>query len=366
MPLNPEKMLTLVQALDLVGLIPCAFVVLFLLGMVRRDAQVIIPACYFSSLACGFILPLVTVFAPFSESRWLSGGLLFGESALAALAFLLIMQFLLGRVPPLKYWLVLAIPFIGGGMLIYASFMQDNDLCLRQQDECFDIPTIRALYNILSSALVFLLLVYYAARLKGPQGEGAQKKHKYWLMVALIALHLLMLAADLARIAGHLTVAQAHFIETVFRLTFIYLVLTSLFRVFYPALAPQIIQTPGARSYNPAADLPHVANLKALLEGARVYREMRLNRARLAKKAGIGEHHLSRIINHHFGMSFNDLINGYRIEEAKHRLKYETTAITAIAFEVGFNSIASFNRVFKRKVGVSPTEFRSLPPQGGG
>ena len=74
---------------------------------------------------------------------------------------------------------------------------------------------------------------------------------------------------------------------------------------------------------------------------------------------GTNEQTISRLINSHFKKSFTDLVNHYRVEEAKQRLLSEETAITVIAFEVGFNSIASFNRVFKEKVGSSPSEFRS-------
>lgn len=353
-----DSALTLTQALQLVGLAPCLFIIFLLALAIPRNSQVIIPAFYFLALACGFALPLANILLPHA-SRGLTAGLLFGESTLVTLSFLLILQFLMGRVPPLPYWLVLAIPFIGGGMLIHASMVQDSASCLRDSD-CFDVVIIRTLYNVLSASFLFLLLVYYASRFKGLGEEGEQKKHKYWLMVALIALHLFALAINLANLSHHITLLQAQFIETVLRLTFIYVVITSLFRVFYPGLVPQIIQTAPmpSRAYNPEADASHVEALKALLHDRHIYREMRLNRARLAKKVGIGEHHLSRVINHHFGMSFNELINGYRIEDAKRRLKSETTPITTIAFEVGFNSIASFNRVFKQKVGVSPTEYR--------
>ncbi len=354
---NAESVLTLAQALQLVGLAPCLFVVAFLLGMVRKNPQALIPIGYFLSLACGFALPLADIFISGAHDRMIAG-LLFGESVLVAFSFLLILQFLIGRVPPLPYWLVLAIPLVGGGSMIYASLMQGSEACLRDQ-VCMDVQSVRTLYNIFSSAMVFLLLVYYSSRFKGMESEDIVRRHKYWLIVALIAVHLLVLAVDLARLGHHLTVVQAQFTETVFRLTFIYLVITSLFRVFFPALATKIIEVPVGRAYDHAADLTYAETIKTLLTTQRAYREMRLNRARLAKKVGIGEHHLSRVINHHFGMSFNELINGYRIEEAKERLKGEATPITTIAFEVGFNSIASFNRVFKAKVGVSPTEFRS-------
>jgi len=343
MPSN-DAIFNLTQALQLVGLVPCLFIVLFLTSLARHNSQVVLPLAYFLSLACAFSLPLIGIFFPYSSIPWLTGLLLAGESVLVALSFLMILQFMTGRIPPLSYWLVLAIPLMGGSILFYSSLTQEAG-----------IASLRTLYNILSSALIFLLLVYFLSRFPKLAADEIERKHKYALVVSLISLHLLVLAVDLAQLSGVIASLQAQSIETVLRLTFIYLVITSLFRVFYPTLMPH--RVPLAKPYDPNQDLPHVAALRKLLDEG-VHREMRLNRTALAKKAGIGEHHLSRVINHHFKMSFNELINGYRIEDAKRRLKEGTTPVTNIAFEVGFNSIASFNRVFKERVGMSPTEFR--------
>jgi AraC-like DNA-binding protein len=350
----PQTVLTLTQALQLVGLAPCLFLAAMLATLSLRNPQGIVPAFYFAALACSFALPLTEILG---YGQKVAAGLLFGESTLAAFSFLLIIQFLLGRVPPGAYWLVLAIPLIGGGQLIYATTLPASELC--EGDRCLDVASIRTLYNVFASSMVFLLLVYYASRASGVQTADIHRAHKYWLVVVLILSHLLVLAVDLARMSDHLSHDDAFFTETVLRLMFIYLVITSLFRVFYPTLAAQAVPTLAeARRYDPAQDAAHVETVKRLLEVDRAYREMRLNRAALAKKVGIGEHHLSRVINHAFGRNFNELVNSYRIEEAKIRLKNETTQVTVIAFEVGFNSIASFNRVFKEKVGLSPTEFR--------
>jgi AraC-like DNA-binding protein len=338
---------TLTQALQLAGLIPCIFLMVFLGTLSLRNSQAIIPVFYFLALACGFALPLLALYPDAPDI--VQGTLLLGESTLTALTFLLICQFMQSRIPPLPYWSVLAIPLIGGSSLIYANLLQSDA----------ETATITSLYHIFSSSLVFLLLVYYASRTEGLARDDINKKHKYWLIIALIMLHLLVLAVDLARLLRQLSIQDALFAATMFRLTFIYLVMTSLFRVFYPALAGQAKYIGGRMPYEPNADLPHVAKLKALLETDHLYRQMRLNRAALAENMGIGEHHLSRIINHHFRKNFNELINSYRIEEAKSRLKNEPTAITTIAFDVGFNSIASFNRAFRSIAGMSPSEYRT-------
>jgi AraC-like DNA-binding protein len=362
---SDATILTLVQALQLVGLAPCIFVALLLVILARRNRQGLLPAAYFLSLACAFALPLLAVFSADTPHPAVSAALLAGESMLVAFAFLMVLQFLHGRIPSLPYWLVLAIPLVGGSVLVYASLVQGD--CAHDY-VCSDIAAIRTLYNVFGSSLVLLLLTYYLSRFPGFGREDRDRRHKYALIVALIAVHVVLLVVDLAQLAETLTANKAFSIATVLRLTFIYLVMTSLFRVFYPARTlrqvievPVEVPVPMAPAYDPAQDLPHVKTLQTLLDNG-VYREMRLNRAALAKKVGIGEHHLSRVINHHFGKSFNDLINDLRIEDAKRRLKGEATAITTIAFEIGFNSIASFNRVFKTKVGKSPTDYRANTP----
>lgn len=351
-------LLTFTQALQLVGLAPSLFVVLFLLALSTRNRQAIVPIFYFAALICGFMLPLLELYPPELRNPWVEGGLLLGESTLTAFSFLLISQFITGGVPSFKHWLILAIPLVGGSSLVYATLLQRSYACAIDQT-CPDVTTIRTLYHVFSSSFIFLLLMYYTSRAGGLHSEDLVKKHKYWLIIALILLHLMELAVELARVLGQMNARQALLIGTMFKLTFIYLVLTSLFRVFYPGLVTSAMSFSEEEAYDPEADKPFAEKVRILLENDHIYRQMRLNRARLAEMVGISEYHLSRVINRHFNKNFNELINTYRIEEAKARLRNESSQITVIGFEVGFNSIASFNRVFRNKVGVSPTEYRN-------
>jgi AraC-like DNA-binding protein len=350
-------LLTLTQALQLVGITPSLFVIFLLLALSVRNRQAIIPIFYFAALICSFSLPLLEIYPEQLRNRWVDAGLLLGDSTLTAFSFLLICQFMIGRVPSFGYWLVLTIPLLGGSSLIYAGMLQNSYACANDQ-ACPDVRMINTLYHVFSSSAIFLLLLYYISRAGGLHGDDIVKRHKYWLIIALILLHLLVLAVDLAGMSGHFTPEQGLLVLTMLRLTFIYLVLTSLFRVFYPGFVGSSAN-PQEEEYDPSLDLPHVDKVKMLLEGEHVYRQMRLNRAKLAELVGITEYNLSRIINRHFGMNFNELINTYRIEEAKTRLRNESSQITVIGFEVGFNSIASFNRVFRAKVGKSPTDYRN-------
>lgn len=58
------------------------------------------------------------------------------------------------------------------------------------------------------------------------------------------------------------------------------------------------------------------------------------------------------------GITFNTFINNIRLEKAKLMLKKNDMTVTEIAFECGFGSIRSMNRIFLKQLGCSPTEYR--------
>ena len=239
--------------------------------------------------------------------------------------------------------------------MVYALSL-DQELCFKS-DYCVDGESLHVLYQMFASCAVFMLLIMQIARMTDWKQPGnISRAHIYWLMMALIGLNLCLFGFDLAWIAGHLDDDKHRMIITVLRIGFIYLVMTSLFRVFERASTTLV---PTARYRDKPVDGELIDKIKALMETEKAYREMGFSREALASKLEVGEHVISKAINQHFGKNFNEYVNGFRIEEAKARLQSEPTAVTVIAFEVGFSSIASFNRVFKAAVGASPTEYRA-------
>ena len=79
----------------------------------------------------------------------------------------------------------------------------------------------------------------------------------------------------------------------------------------------------------------------------------------LASELNISSHQLTVLLNNYLKTNFYDYINHFRVEEVKKQLKSNSKQYTilAIAFESGFNSKASFNRIFKQKTGKTPSEF---------
>lgn len=103
--------------------------------------------------------------------------------------------------------------------------------------------------------------------------------------------------------------------------------------------------------------------LNRFLEEERVYREEDLSLNFLARKVDIAPRYLSQIINEQLNRNFWDLINGYRIKEAKSLLREHGEnrhTILDIALEVGFNSKEVFNRTFKKHTGQTPTQYRKV------
>ena len=107
-------------------------------------------------------------------------------------------------------------------------------------------------------------------------------------------------------------------------------------------------------------DLKSVSEkLKNLLKVEKIYREEELNLTELATRIGISNHQLSEYLNQELKVSFFQLIHKYRIEEAKSRLvTHPDETILSIAYQVGYQSKSSFNDIFKKETGLTPTEFR--------
>ena len=80
--------------------------------------------------------------------------------------------------------------------------------------------------------------------------------------------------------------------------------------------------------------------------------------AELAETLGYDYHYISRTFHRQFTMSFADLVNTYRVEHACGLLESSEDTILHIAFDSGFQSVRTFNQVFKQRTGLTPMEYR--------
>ncbi len=109
-----------------------------------------------------------------------------------------------------------------------------------------------------------------------------------------------------------------------------------------------------------------IARLLHLLEEDKLFLDPDLTLNKLSLKLRIHYNQLSRIINERFGLSYNDFINRYRVEEAKKRLaapEEKERTILDIAYSTGFYSKSVFNAAFKKFTGMTPSEYRKKFPR---
>ncbi len=91
-----------------------------------------------------------------------------------------------------------------------------------------------------------------------------------------------------------------------------------------------------------------------------LFKNPKLSLNDLAAHLDSSSHQISKVINSGFEMNFNDFINHYRIAAVKEMLanqEHKQMTLLAIALECGFNSKTTFNRVFKKHVGITPKQY---------
>ncbi len=107
-------------------------------------------------------------------------------------------------------------------------------------------------------------------------------------------------------------------------------------------------------------------DLEELMQSKKLYHQNDLRLEELSERLNSNKHFVSQVINQNFKMNFFEYVNLKRIEEAKQLLRTtprEELNIIEVAYSVGFNNKGTFNSVFKKITGVTPSEFRKQSKQ---
>ena len=105
----------------------------------------------------------------------------------------------------------------------------------------------------------------------------------------------------------------------------------------------------------------HISKINTVLTTKELFLDEDLTLSKLAKEISLSDKKLSAIINQEMDTSFYDLINSYRLEEFKKRVvskEFDNLTILGIAYDCGFKTKSTFNRLFKLQTGISPSEFK--------
>ncbi len=352
--------LSLSQILQLVGVVQCVYVIA--LTLVRTDDYrfAALPVLLFAAIGLSFAVQLVMTLTDLGESPFLNGVYLFVETSIPPLMYLMVIELVKRRIPASPHWLILGLPLLAVPAINVA--VQAESVCLGGDGSfCVDPYPLFALFRVVAGVAILLLLLVVVSRDLKTVLTQTMGKEKYWIIIALIGAIIALMADNLLSVFGILNESESVFVATVLELTLVYLLISSLFRVYGGAVTIRTNRDKardGEREPLNDDEIKLVERINELMTLDKVYQEASYSRKDLAQELTIAEHQLSRIINTGFAMSFSDLINTHRVEEAKYLLRTTEEPVSSIAFDVGFNSLASFNRVFRKVTDQTPTAFR--------
>lgn len=132
-------------------------------------------------------------------------------------------------------------------------------------------------------------------------------------------------------------------------------------RDFLVVTTPQAVVEPKEDARIEPVDRHLASQLdQAMAEG--IYREANLTIQALSDRVNAPEHRLRKLINQQLGYrNFSSFLNSFRLRDAQEILaspERSRDQVLIIALDLGYGSIAPFNRAFKLETGMTPTEFR--------
>lgn len=118
---------------------------------------------------------------------------------------------------------------------------------------------------------------------------------------------------------------------------------------------------------NPVTHIEDFQKIEAALRSTKVYTNPNLTLLELSELVHMPTRKVSQAINNHGQVTFNHLINKFRVEEAKELLTdpaFANYTIEAVAKEAGFNSKSVFNTAFRSEAGQTPKSFKLAQTSG--
>ncbi len=104
------------------------------------------------------------------------------------------------------------------------------------------------------------------------------------------------------------------------------------------------------------AESPVITKARAYIQE---HQTEEISLGQVAKAVNMSSYYFCKMFKKVTGINFTDYVARIRIEKSKNLLLNPNLRVSEIAFEVGFQSLTHFNRVFKKILGQSPTEYRA-------
>jgi AraC-like DNA-binding protein len=146
-------------------------------------------------------------------------------------------------------------------------------------------------------------------------------------------------------------------------LTFTFLLCVGAFTVFLKLQQQKInvVTRYANRKIATETAAPLVAELEQFMHTHQMYLDPNLVMPKLAKMLGWPTAKLSQLLNDNLDLSFNDFVNGYRIDHAKTLLLGQRSMkMDELAEKSGFNSLSTFYSAFKKHTQMTPAKYKTF------
>lgn len=208
--------------------------------------------------------------------------------------------------------------------------------------------------------ILSLLLIFEALKdWRGDLVESRRRFRRLFLLAVTIVLIAVSFSNYLQLGTKHNPITDA--VSNLIGLVVVMVVIAALLR-----MRTDVFSTAEASPFPSAApgdvDDPMIGEINALMEEQDIYCLHGLTITKLAERLKEKEHRVRKVINGSMGYrNFNQFLNHVRIREATRRLVDPETRrlpVLTIAIDVGYASLAPFNKAFKAIHGVTPTDYR--------
>ncbi|MBT8262477.1 MAG: helix-turn-helix domain-containing protein [Bacteroidia bacterium] len=227
-----------------------------------------------------------------------------------------------------------------------------------------------------SGSMVFLVAVYiqffaYIVASRLSIKAAYQELKGYYSNITLEWLYLILNSFSLIVILSIVASLLQVFVNKI-HFQFALPVLASVIVIFMARIIFKVLDQPslltagkmtsGRELHLDKNELTGIASaIRRALDDSKVYLDPDMNLEKLAIHVNSSPKKVSSVINNHFNKNFFDLMNSYRIEEAKRIFeenKDPRLTVLEVMYEVGYNSKSSFNTQFKAKTGLTPSEYK--------
>jgi len=352
--LNYAITFSLLEWLAITGFAQGVLILVYIVFRARHWQQAFIPILYFLFLTAAFALQFAMRLDDLAPVLRLGVWICWAMGP--PLCYLLVLQVVrMTELPHKGHFLaLLAVPLAAA---IAAVIMQADGSCEMKWIYCSNYFNVLYLCGAMMGALCVLSL-WLRTDIFSSLWRHKSGRERYWLVMMLLSMNTLALFISFLRASDALAVREAEALLVTLGIAFIYLATTTLFRVYPPPV--QLSNTARTSFAALTAEEKHLAEkIRHLLEVDKVYQEHHFSRKELARETGVSESTVSKVVNIAFGCSLPKLINEFRVEDAKILLHEENISIQVVASESGFNSLASFNRVFRELTGETPSSYRA-------